>query len=104
MEVVMGQGSLFGGEESTRLELEMGFVPNKGSGWLHVGLLDQHGRALVHRNLSWTKERDLSGIGDVLRLIAQGWLYMPPEDVWGSVAMWMGEHCPPIAAADDRRR
>lgn len=100
----MGQGSLFGGWEATQLEVSMGFVPNKGSGWIHVATLDEEKRALSQRSVSWTKERDWSGIGDVMRGIGYWWLYGTPEAVINVVPALVDEHLPRIGAGDARAR
>lgn len=100
----MGQGALFDGWEATGLEINLGFIPGKGSGWLHVSTHDELKRTLTHRTASWRKERDLADVGEVLKGLAHWWLYGTPESVTESVPQLLTIHCPPIAPAADRQR
>lgn len=99
----MGQGALFDGWEATQLEMSMGFVPGKGSGFIHVGTLDENKRALSHRSVTWQKERDLADIGEVVKGLAHWWLYGTPESVTESLPVLVKLHLPQIKAADDRK-
>jgi hypothetical protein len=92
----MGQGSLFGGWEATRLEISLGFHPNQHSGWVHLGTLDENGRSLTHRSITWRNERDLSGVPDMLKVVGAAWLYGTPEDVIHEGMKAVAQHLPEV--------
>lgn len=99
----MGQGSLFDGWEATQLEVAVGFIPGKGSGFIHVSTLGEHKQTLTHRGVTWSKERDLTGVGDLMKGLAHWWLYGSPENVTEALPNLVQIHLPRIGAGDDRQ-
>jgi hypothetical protein len=99
----MGQGSLFGGWEATQLEISLGFVPGKGSGFYHVSTLGVNHETLTHKSVTWSKERDLTDAGEVAKGLVHWWLYGAPEHVTEALPNLINLHLPRIGAGDDRR-
>lgn len=99
----MPQGSLFGGWEATKLEINLGFVPNKHSGWLDVSYLTHEGSTVAHRSVTWRTERDLAGLPDVLREIANHWLYGVPEELIAVVPQAVRRYLDEVPSGADSR-
>lgn len=98
----MGQGSLFGGWEATQLEVAVGFVPGKGSGFIHVATLGEQKQTLTQRSVTWNRERDLADVGEVLKGLGHWWLWGAPEHVTEALPNLVKLHMPQIKAHEDR--
>ncbi len=96
----MPQNKLFDGWNIDQMTIDVKLNVNKPGGSVYVHFTNELGKSVGSRKVSWTKDRDLSDLGLVLRDVANGFMFAPEVEMFDTLQPAFRRHCPEVPLED----
>lgn len=92
----MPQTTMFDGWDLTDLTIRVHLNARKPGGLIHVELHDEHGKLVGSRKVGWVKDRDTSDLGQVLKDVADAFLWAPHLEAVAALEAACRKHLPEV--------
>jgi hypothetical protein len=90
------QKTLFDGWNIHQVDFHIHLNVNKPGGRVTASFQDELGQSAGSRTVQWSKDRDVSDLGLVLRDVVNAFLYAPQMEMVGTLAQSFIKHCPEV--------
>ncbi len=92
----MPQRTMFDGWNIDQMTIDIKLNVNKPGGSVYVHFTDELGKSAGSRKVSWTKDRDMSDLGLVVRDVTNAFLFAPQHEMLDQLPGSFTRHCPEV--------
>jgi hypothetical protein len=90
------QRTLFDGWNICDLRIDVHLNVNRPGGRITVAFTDETGKLAGQRSVGWSKDRDVSDLGLVLRDVANAFLFAPQQEALEQIKVAAAKHMPEV--------